>query len=242
MDTVTLTGQDAHHIANVLRLKAGDRVAVSDGVDKIYEVELAEIGKNRITGIIQNVDTVQPSDIRLTVFQGLPKGKKMDFIVEKLTEIGAARIVPVEMARSVAEYDGARGAKKLDRWRAIGLEAAKQSKRVTIPEISEIVRFKDAAAALKEYDLVVVPWEGVAGTGNHLAGIVSSVRNQLPRNDVNHQVALVIGPEGGFEPDEIDALLERGAVTVTLGRNILRTETAGLVAAALILLGGRHEA
>jgi 16S rRNA (uracil1498-N3)-methyltransferase len=257
---VTILGQDAHHIANVLRLKIGDRIAVSNGVDKVYEIELSDIDKNQVIGVIKNVETVEPEMVRLTVFQGLPKGKKMDFIVEKLTEIGVERIVPVAMARSVAEYDGARGDKKLERWRAIAVEAAKQSKRVTVPEIGEIASFKAAVEALKAYDKVIVPWEEVAETAPRISTVIASINHVIPSEseessrcpsgatrslDKNtsrddsfvFSIALVIGPEGGIDQAEVDALLGSNAVAVSLGKTILRTETAGLVASALILLG-----
>jgi 16S rRNA (uracil1498-N3)-methyltransferase len=221
---VTILGQDAFHINKVLRLDVGDVISVSNSVDTVYEVKLTEVTKDRVVGEVTAVEIIEPETVRLTVFQGLPKGKKMDFIVEKLTEIGAAAIVPVTMARSVAEYDGTRGAKKLERWRAIALEAAKQSKRDTVPGVSEIVSFKAAGAMMAGFDKVIVPWEEEAEDGI-----------RIPEVAISGDVALVIGPEGGMEKAEVDALMGSNTAVVTLGKTILRTETASIVAAALVI-------
>jgi len=227
-DTVVITGQDAAHIAAVLRLQTGDRVSVSDGQTMVYEVELTRVSRDEVRGHALSATERPGTNASLVVYQGLPKAKKMDLIVEKLTEIGADRIVPVAMSRSVAEYDGARGGKKVERWRTVAAEAAKQSRRVTLPEVAGIMTWKEAQADMVASGAIIVPWE------EEKSKSISEAIDDLDKSPRERtSVALVIGPEGGITKEEISDLTKAGAVTVTLGDNILRTETAAIVATAL---------
>jgi 16S rRNA (uracil1498-N3)-methyltransferase len=229
-DTITISGGDAGHIGRVLRLGPGDKLSISDGVGRVYDAEIVSVERDRVICSFSNSRDYETPRIKVTLYQGLPKGKKMDLIVEKLTEVGVDRIVPVAMDRSVAEYAGERQAKKVERWRATALEAAKQSRRVTVPVVEDIKSWTDAAAELKDIVAadgpVIVPWEDAEGL---------TVREAIGRSAAAEEVALLIGPEGGFATQEIATLRSAGAAMVTLGPNILRTETAGIVAAALTL-------
>ncbi len=220
---VVIGGQDAKHISKVLRLRAGDLITVSDGTGRIYQVELGAVGDKQVSGRVTETTPFSIPDKRLTVFQGLPKGRKMNLIVEKLTELGAARIAPVALARSVPDYAADRGAKRLGRWKAIAYEASKQSRRPWLPDISEVLSWAKALAELDVFDEVLVPYEDF---------------KDLKLDDVfeaKGNTAVFIGPEGGFEESEIADLRNRGVKLFSLGDNILRTETAAIAAAALIL-------
>jgi 16S rRNA (uracil1498-N3)-methyltransferase len=222
--SVSISGQDAKHISKVLRLRSGDLITISDGAGYSYQVELVQVAESKVLGrVIETLPFTVPEK-KLTVFQGLPKGRKMELIVEKLTELGVARIVPVTLARSVPEYGDNRETKRLERWKAIAYEACKQSRRPWLPEIGEFLVWDAALAMLDGFDELLVPYEDSQG---ERLGDVFEGKGDL--------VAAFIGPEGGFEESEIASLGEQGAKTFSLGDNILRTETAAIVASALIL-------
>jgi len=221
--SVSIVGQDARHISKVLRLRAGDRITVSDGVGQSYQVELGAVGDKQVSGRVLNSSPFVIPRHGLTVFQGLPKGRKMDLIVEKLTEIGVARIAPVAFTRSVPEYGADREAKRLERWKAIGYEACKQSRRPWLPDISEVLLWDEALEELNVFEEVLVPYEEFRGL--KLDDVFEALGN----------TAVFVGPEGGFEESEIADLDKRGAKLFSLGSNILRTETAAIVSATLVL-------
>jgi 16S rRNA (uracil1498-N3)-methyltransferase len=221
---VVIDGQNARHISKVLRLRVGDHVSVSDGESMLYDVEIKSIGAGKVSGAALKSTLFTLPEKNLTVFQGLPKGRKMDLIVEKLTEVGVEKIVPVVMSRSIPEYGDDRKAKRSERWRTIAAEASKQSKRMRAPEVDEILTWEEALKLLSKYDSVLVPYEG--RRDQRLDADLSGPGNKY---------AVFIGPEGGFEESEITTLEGLGANTFSLGDNILRTETAAIVAAALIL-------
>lgn len=226
---VIITGQDARHIGKVLRLRTGDIISVSDGESRVFEVMLTDVGREEVKGTATRVGSFTRPKPDLTVWQGLPKSRKMDLIVEKLTEIGVDKIVPVNMRRSVAAYQGEREHKRVERWRDIVLAAAKQSRRMTVPEVAGIAGWDDALRELPQTDVVIIPWEG-----ENTLSFDTAIRDWL-KPGIGREVALFIGPEGGFEDSEIADLRSLGGLTVSLGRNILRTETAGLVASTLFL-------
>jgi len=225
------------YISVVLRLKTGDALFVSDGVSKAYETRISGIGKNEIT---LHVITEQPFtdgyNTRITLYQGLPKGSKMDEIVRKSTELGVYHIVPVETARSVPDREKGAQASKLERWQRIAKEAARQSCRTSVPEVKSAMKFSDATAELKPegYDIILALYEleekrtlkHALQDGLHLMGHSGIC---FPK------IAVFIGPEGGFEQYEVDSLIHEGASSVTIGETILRTETAGPAAVAMIL-------
>lgn len=231
-----IVGDDLHHLRDVLRLAAGDEIVLAD-----RDARQAVARVVSVSGTEAALEIVRPlPDVRLpdvTLLQGLSRGPKMDLVVQKATEIGVRRIVPVTMRRSVVRLTPADGATKAERWRRIAAEAAKQSQRPDVPRVDEPMDLDDVRPVLSGLDAVLVPWEESegAGIGDALASLGATPTGR---------VAVVVGPEGGMEDDEVERLVALGAVVVSLGPTILRTETAALVALALVSyelggLGGR---
>lgn len=220
--TVTITGPDVNHIKNVLRMKAGEKVSVSNGVDlKEYRCEIEKIEEDRILLHLLFVkeDQVElPSKIFL--FQGLPKADKMEWIIQKAVELGAFEIIPVATGRSVVKLDAKKAAAKGVRWNAIAESAAKQSKRGVIPKVKECMNFEQALEYASSMDVKIIPYE--------LAEKMTKTREIVNGITGGQTIAVFIGPEGGFTEDEIEKAAGKGIRPVTLGRRILRTETAGL--------------
>ncbi len=219
-----LRGDDHKHISRVLRVRAGETVTVNDLQGHDFEGIVKDVQKDHtVITILRGIEGTNESPVRITLYQGMPKAGKMDLIVQKATELGAARIVPVITARvesaSKGEY------RKLDRLRRISLEASKQSKRTIIPEVAEPCELAKIADSLRRHDLIVVPYENAEGYG------INRLRNEIGEA---YDIAVVIGPEGGFEEEEIRLLEGLGAKAVTLGKRILRTETAGMAAIAML--------
>lgn len=225
---VALPPEEAAHALKVLRLKQGDECqAILEG--KVYFAVLARTEPRVELRIGEEAPSPEPK-VRVTLYQGIPKGEKMEYVVQKCTEAGICRVAPVAFSRCVARWDGKDAEKKQARFQRIALEAAKQSGRAVIPEIGLPVSSRQMCGELKGYDLALVPWEEEKS-----GGIRSRFQGQ--RN-----VALVIGPEGGLTPEEIAEMQAAGAVPVTLGPRIFRTETAGLAALiSLLTLSGDLE-
>lgn len=251
--TVTITGADVNHIKNVLRMKSGEEIAVSNGQDgKEYRCairafhekgEPAESCGIGIAGGVWQEATVEcelrfikedgvelPSKIYL--FQGLPKADKLELIIQKTVELGVYQVIPVETKRSVVKLDDKKAKAKTARWQQISEAAAKQSKRGIIPEVKEPVSFKKALELAKDADVKLIPYE--------LAEGMEKTRSLIEGIRPGQSIAIFIGPEGGFDEAEIQAAQEAGIEPITLGRRILRTETAPL--AILAWLGYRLEA
>ena len=251
--TVTITGADVNHIKNVLRMKVGEELAVSNGQDgKEYRCairafhekgEHAEACGIGIAGGVWQEATVEcelrfikedgvelPSKIYL--FQGLPKADKLELIIQKSVELGIYQVIPVETKRSVVKLDEKKAKTKTARWQQISEAAAKQSKRGIIPEVKEPVSFKKALELAKEMDVKLIPYE--------LAEGMEKTRQLIESIKPGQSIAIFIGPEGGFDEAEIQAAQEAGIEPITLGRRILRTETAPL--AILAWLGYQLEA
>lgn len=221
-DTVTLTGQEAHHIARVLRMRAGDELTLCDGAGTDYVCRILTADGEVHAQVLYRRPSESEPTVSVTLYQGLPKSEKMDLIVQKCVEIGITRIVPVAMARSIVRLNAAEGAKKRDRWQKIAASAAEQSGRGIVPEVAAPLSFKQLLEAVKGENTVTF----YEGGGVPLSGLM----------DANTaQVSLVIGPEGGFEASEIEQLREAGAHIATLGPRILRCETAPLVALAVVM-------
>lgn len=224
-DRATIAGSDVHHIRDVLRLAPGDRIALIDESAAVHEAEILEIGAAAVTAKIVASTRAEEPAVYLALFQGLPKAAKFDEVVQKTTELGVDRIAPVLTERTVIkEVNQAR----VERWRRIAAAAAKQSRRTGVPRVDEPLEFSDLPAALREFDLTVVFWEGeTEPVDRALAGFSGQ------------RLALVIGPEGGFAAAEVQSLSEAGARTASLGPRILRTETAPIAALAIVnfLLG-----
>jgi 16S rRNA (uracil1498-N3)-methyltransferase len=222
--TVEITGQDATHISRVLRLKPQDKLVLCDGQGRELDAVIAEVKKGSVVCSILKETRIPRTSRVLSVFQAVPKAKKMDLIVEKLTEIGVDEIIPVVMKRSVPDFKRGQEASRLIRWRKLAIEASKQSHRAYLPIVSDITAWHDALDRMAGQDAVIVPWESESKTGI----------GEVEIRDAD-KVGLVIGPEGGFDDSEISDLKALGAKTVSLGRNILRTETAAVVASALVM-------
>lgn len=219
-DQVTVTGPEAHHIATVLRLETGARVTVFDGSGAEYLVELDRVSPDGVSGRILGRSGGSVPAFRLTLVQGVPKGAKMDAIIRMGTELGIAEFVPVRSARSVATAGG-----RVQRWRRIAAEAAKQSRRADVPVVHDTMPFAESLALLSSTPLRIVLWEGEEN--QTLAGAIED----RPAPD---RAALIVGPEGGLEAAEVAGAVAAGAIPASLGPLILRTETAGVVAAAML--------
>jgi 16S rRNA (uracil1498-N3)-methyltransferase len=222
----TIEGDDVKHIYKVLRIEAGEKVVINNLEGKEFLGQVEEVNKKEVViKILEPMETNNESPLNIYLFQGLPKASKMDLIVQKGTELGIKEIIPVVTERVDVKLKGE--FKKLDRLQRIALEACKQSKRTMIPKVNEPIEFDEMIKKFENMDLVVVPYENATGYG---------IRNMMKKiNPLNiRNVAIVIGPEGGFEEFEIENLRDKGAHIVTLGPRILRTETAGFTCAALL--------
>ena len=226
---LNLTGQDVRHITRVLRLGPGARLVVSDNQDRNLLCEIAETGPDfvRVKIVSEELPSVE-MDRRVFLFQGLPKSDKMDYIVTKCVELGVTGIVPVEMERCVVRLEEKKKQSRRERWQKLAESAAKQSGRGIIPEVEEVLSFEAALRKAAGMERILVPYESaenMAYTREMLAGVPAG-----------SDVAVFIGPEGGFDSREIEKLREAGAGIITLGPRILRTETAGLALLAMAAL------
>ncbi len=227
-----LKPSEAHHALKVLRLDKGDEVVLMDGLSLHLAVISALDGERVRCEIIKMLPSPE-AILRITLYQALPKADKLEWIVQKCTEAGVAHFVPITLNRCVSAVSDRDAPKKRERWQRIVEEAAKQSGRATVPAVGLPLSFVQSLDQLEKHELVLVPWEEANGFGPQ------KVYKQFPHA---RDVAIVIGPEGGIAPEEIESLKAIGAVPITLGRRILRTETAGLAAAvALFALWGEME-
>lgn len=225
---IILTGSDVNHIRNVLRMRTGEELLISDGLGSTYHCVLKEINEAEVrAGICWKLGGSTELPSRITLFQGLPKSDKMELIIQKCVELGVFRIVPVETKRTVVKLDAKKEQNRLKRWAGISESAAKQSGRGLIPEISPVKSFREALSEAAQLDVVLIPYER-AENMSHTRQVLENIRP-------GQSVGIFIGPEGGFEKEEAEQAVESGAQAVTLGRRILRTETAGM--AVLSMLG-----
>lgn len=218
---IVITGSDFNHIKNVLRMKAGEEIAVSNGMDgKEYRCGIEAFSEEKVICTLRFIkeDGVElPS--RIYLFQGLPKADKMELVVQKAVELGACEIIPMATGRAVVKLDEKKAKAKMARWQGIAEAAAKQSKRGIIPRITEVMSMKEAIAYAESIDVRLIPYE-LAENMAKTKEIINGIRP-------GESVAVFIGPEGGFEEKEIAAAMEGGCIPITLGKRILRTETAG---------------
>lgn len=221
-----LPAEEARHARKVLRLRPGDEVCAMDGASGRWRGEIAEgPGEALAVRLIEPLpDNEAP--VRVTVYEGLPKADKLDLIAQKLTELGAAALVPLRMERCVAKLDGKDGAKRRERLSRIAREAAKQCRRARPLAVSEPMEWRDALAAMRGHDLLLIPWEDARGT---------RLRDVCRERPDAADIGIVVGPEGGMSPEEVEAMRAIGGRTVTLGQRILRTETAAVASAALAM-------
>ena len=227
-ENIIIEGSDVNHIKNVLRMKVGEELEISDGNNKKYLCEIESMSSDEVCAIIKeelNVDTELPSKIYL--FQGLPKSDKMELIVQKAVELGVFEIIPVATKRAVVKLDDKKASKKIERWQAIAESGAKQSGRNVIPEVKKVMAFKEAVQYAKSLDVLLVPYELAEG----MAETKTLISNIKP----GQSVGFFIGPEGGFETSEVEYAIENGAKAITLGKRILRTETAGLTTLSILM-------
>lgn len=225
---VVITGEDVNHIKNVLRMKEGEEIAVSNGEDgKEYRCGILSLGEEVLCELrfIKEDDIELPS--RITLFQGLPKADKMELIVQKAVELGVYEVIPVAMKRCVVKLDDKKQKSKINRWQSIAEAAAKQSKRSIIPQVQPVINMKQALAYAKEMDMILVPYE-MADDMTKTREIIESIKPGM-------HIGFFVGPEGGFDEGEIQAAMDEGAVSITLGKRILRTETAGFTVLSILM-------
>jgi 16S rRNA (uracil1498-N3)-methyltransferase len=224
---VRLSAEQAHQVCHVLRLQAGDRIVVLDNAGYTYEVTLATVTKKEAAGQIKSKRPASGEPkVQITLFQSLLSRDKFEWVLQKSTEVGVARFVPVQTERSITRAKQI-DAKKLTRWRRIVTEAAEQSHRGRIPEIEEASTWKETISRLREFDRSLIA--ATSGQTRSLKEALGSDTKPLS------SIAILIGPEGGFSEDEVKQACDGGAVPVGLGPRILRTETAAMILPALIL-------
>lgn len=218
---ITITGNDVNHIKNVLRMKIGEEIAVSNGIDgKEYRCGIEKLEDDKIIcrlRFIKEAD-VEP-DSKIYLFQCIPKADKMETIIQKAVELGVYEIIPVASARSIVRLDEKKAKSRIIRWQGIAEAAAKQSKRAVIPEVKGVMSMEDALVYAGESDVKLIPYE--------LADDMKKTKKIIEEMKEGESAAIFIGPEGGFEEKEINGAIEKGFTPITLGRRILRTETAG---------------
>jgi 16S rRNA (uracil1498-N3)-methyltransferase len=226
---VVITGSDVNHIKNVLRMKIGEELSVSNGIDqKEYRCGIEEFQEDQVLCTLRFVkeDGLElPS--RLYLFQGLPKADKMELVIQKAVELGVYEVIPVACKRCVMKLDPKKEKSKLQRWQGISEAAAKQSKRRVIPQIHEVLNMEQAIDYAKEMDVKLFPYE--------LAEGMQRTRELISTVKAGQSVAIFIGPEGGFEETEVEKAQAAGFAPITLGRRILRTETAGFTVLAWLM-------
>ena len=221
-----IVGEDVKHIYKVLRLTEGEEVILNDCGGIEYLAKINEVTKTEVNlDIIEKLDVNNESDVEIVLFQGMPKAQKMDLIVQKGTELGISKFVPVITERVDVKLKG--DFKKLDRLNRIALEACKQSKRSIIPEVLNPIEFEELLNTINSFDLIVVPYENREDYG------IKALVKDINKENIK-RIGIVVGPEGGFEEEEIERLKDAKAFIITLGKRILRTETAGFVATSLL--------
>lgn len=225
---IVITGEDVNHIKNVLRMKIGEEIAVSNGEDgKEYRCGIVELSDE----IVCELRFVKEDGVELSsqvyLFQGLPKADKMELIIQKAVELGVHAVVPVAAKRCVVKLDDKKAKSKIARWQSIAEAAAKQSKRRIVPEVTEVMSFKEALAFVKDFDVKIIPYE--------LAENMSKTKEIIEGLRPGQKIAVFIGPEGGFEEAEVQSAMGMGVEPVTLGKRILRTETAGFTVMSWIM-------
>lgn len=222
-EKLIIDGEDVKHITKVLRLGTGDIITCCDGMGNDYEAKISAVSSEIECEIISTKKAETEANIRVILVQGIPKAAKMDYIIQKTTELGVCEIYPCEMNRCVSKPEGG---KKTERWQKIAREAAKQSGRGVVPKVHNAIKLDGAMEILKSADLSFIPYE--CAENNYLRPVLQSAKS--PKT-----IAFMIGPEGGFDKDEIDKLTAGGIQAVSLGKRILRTETAGEAVLAMVM-------
>lgn len=225
---IEITGSDVNHMKNVLRMKTGEQLEISDGNNKKYLCEIESLEADKVTArILEEREAENELPSKLYLFQGLPKSDKMELIIQKAVELGAWEVIPVATKRAVVKLDQKKAAKKRERWSGISESAAKQAGRNVIPEIKQVMNFQEALSYAKSLDVLLIPYE--------LAEGMQDTKERIQAIQPGQSVGIFIGPEGGFEQEEVKLAMEAGAYPITLGRRILRTETAGMTMLSVLM-------
>lgn len=229
---ITIIGNDVNHIKNVLRQKSGDKITICDtSKEQDYLCEIDKIEEKSIgCNIIEKLENNTESNVKVTIFQGLPKADKMELVIQKSVELGVYDITPLQMKRCVVKLNEKDKAKKIQRWQKISEVAAKQCGRNIIPKINNIVNVKEVCNLCNEYDIVLIAYENEKENT-----LKKELKNLKKLDEEEIKVAVIIGPEGGIAPEEIKMFEENGAKIITLGNRILRTETVALSVLSIIM-------
>lgn len=220
-EKIEITNEDRKHITNVLHMKKSEKIQIGNKETlETYLVEIEKIEKDKIiTKILEKIEEQTESNVEIDLYQGLPKADKMELIIQKTTEIGINKIIPVEMLRCVVKLDEKDAKKKVERWQKIAESAAKQSKRNKIPIVENKIKLNEIKNKIKQYDIFIVAYEEEQ---------INTLKNELKKvkKSEKYKIGILIGPEGGIDKEEIEKLKQNNAKIVTLGKRILRTETA----------------
>lgn len=231
--TVVITGEDARHIGKVMRSRVGDKLIVSDGNSRDALVQITAIEPQQVAAeIVEPVEAAGEPRLKVTVAQSLPKGDKMETVIQKCTEIGAASFLPFISERTVVQYDGKKEEKRAARWRKIAKEAAEQAHRSRIPAVEAPVSWRELLTGFPAYDLALLCYEQEHGA--QLRDAIKPFMGKLML-DQTASILVIVGPEGGFAEQEVRDAEAAGAVSIGLGRRILRTETAAMAALTCIM-------
>ena len=228
---INILGTDVNHIKNVLRLKKDDEIQIcNQETHENYICKILNIENNCIqTEILKKIEALAEGNIELHIFQGLPKADKMELIIQKGTELGVSKFIPVSFKRSIVKLSGKDEIKKIERWQKIAEVAAKQCHRDLVPEVKNIITVKNICHLISEYDIVLVAYE------EELQNYIKNELLKIKNTKEKLKIAVVIGPEGGIEKEEVEILKEAGAKIISLGKRILRTETVALQTASIIM-------
>ena len=227
-DLVIIEGSDVNHIRNVLRMKCGEKVRISSTSGRNFFGTIDRIAENVVEVCITEetaLDTELPC--RICLFQGLPKSDKMEMIIQKAVELGVYEVIPMSTARAVVKLDAKKEASKQKRWQTIAESAAKQSKRMVIPQIHSVMKFSEAVNYAGELDIRFIPYE--------LAEDMAHTKKLFEQIEPGQSIGIFIGPEGGFTPEEIELAMAHQVQPITLGKRILRTETAGMTVLSILM-------
>lgn len=229
-NTIEIIGSDVKHITQVLRMQKGEKVQVCmQETLENYIVTIEEIQKEKVIAtIIEKLQTSVESNVKIDLYQGLPKADKMEYIIQKTIEIGIDKIIPVDMTRCVVKLEEKEAKKKVERWQKIAEAAAKQSKRDKIPQVEQKTKLKEVIKNMPKYDLFLVAYE------EEKVHSLKQVLQKIKKKE-DYKIGVLIGPEGGLALNEIELLKESGAIVVSLGKRILRTETAPISMVSNIL-------
>lgn len=229
-DKINITGEDVRHISNVLRMQKGEQILIGNKETlETYLTEIEYIEKEKvIIKIIEKLNEQTESNVEIDLYQGLPKADKMELIIQKTTEIGVSKIIPIEMVRCIVKLDEKDAKKKIERWKKVAEGAAKQSKRSKIPEIKNKIKIKELESIISQYDAFYVAYE----EENEI-----TLKKELKKlkEQGKYKIGILVGPEGGIAKEEIEKLIQYNAKIVTLGKRILRTETAPIVLVSNII-------